>query len=563
MLDASVPFEGEGLVSQRRGSHIQRERNDSMKSSRSSRSIPRIRCWSTIISSSSLSLFPVLVLLMTNIASTASSSSSAAVVVDADGTTIESESSCRNDQKECEYWASLGECEKNPEYMRESCQQSCNACGSASTTTNDTKKEEEKECVDFDDRCAHWIGHGRNPYCIGESETYLYLNCPKSCGNCGILGTELEEYKQKRRLLASVGGDERLLETPYGYAQQDVDPHTRPIQEFVLKMEQYMSTVVWVEPKYEKVRQSCKVRHDSCAYYQALGYCDAATQPQQNIKYMRQNCAPFCGNCEELDFFHWCPLNTSVPLAIQSGELHPMFERILHEPQFQSYQPRALRQPKKNSTTTTDEDQPYVIILDSFLSEEECDALIELGQSIGYAESVDTGAQKSDGSFSQVKTTWRTSSTAWCSGENGCIHHEIPTAIAERVQSLTGIPQENAEHLQLLNYHEDQFYKYHHDCTPHHKERQMGPRVLTFFLYLNTVDVGGGTQFPKLLPELTVQPKKGRAVIWPNVLNDQPTTMDPRTAHQALPVEPGGIKFAANYWIHQRNWREVYKRGCI
>eukprot|EP00548_Thalassiothrix_antarctica_P017460 CAMPEP_0194198200 /NCGR_PEP_ID=MMETSP0154-20130528/77633_1 /TAXON_ID=1049557 /ORGANISM="Thalassiothrix antarctica, Strain L6-D1" /LENGTH=320 /DNA_ID=CAMNT_0038922967 /DNA_START=188 /DNA_END=1150 /DNA_ORIENTATION=- len=320
-----------------------------------------------------------------------------------------------------------------------------------------------------------------------------------------------------------------------------------------------MTHTVWSNDnkKYERVLQSCKVRHESCASWKSLGYCDKSKQNAQTIKQMRQYCAPFCGNCEELDFFHWCPLNESVPLAIQAGELHPMFERILTDPQFQSYQPKAVRQPN-NST----EDQPYVIVLDSFLSEEEADTLVELGKSIGYEESVDTGAKQNDGTFSQVKSTWRTSSTAWCSAENGCLSQDIPSAIAERVQSLTGIPIENAEHLQLLRYHEDQFYKFHHDCTPHHAERQMGPRVLTFFLYLTTIETGGGTKFPNL-GELTIQPKKGRAVIWPNVLNDKPTTMDPRTAHQALPVEPGGIKFAANYWIHQRNWREVYKRGCI
>jgi hypothetical protein len=46
---------------------------------------------------------------------------------------------------------------------------------------------------------------------------------------------------------------------------------------------------------------------------------------------------------------------------------------------------------------------------------------------------------------------------------------------------------------------------------------------------------GGGTNFP-LLGNLTVMPKKGRALIWPSVLDEDPNAKDARTDHQALPV---------------------------
>mmetsp|Transcript_25088 Transcript_25088/g.35762 ORF Transcript_25088/g.35762 Transcript_25088/m.35762 type:complete len:85 (-) Transcript_25088:199-453(-) len=74
-----------------------------------------------------------------------------------------------------------------------------------------------------------------------------------------------------------------------------------------------------------------------------------------------------------------------------------------------------------------------------------------------------------------------------------------------------------------------------------------------------TVEAGGGTDFPKL--GLTVMPKRGKALIWPSVLDESPNKKDFRTDHQALPVEKG-IKYGANAWIHQRDFKDTFNRGC-
>jgi prolyl 4-hydroxylase len=78
----------------------------------------------------------------------------------------------------------------------------------------------------------------------------------------------------------------------------------------------------------------------------------------------------------------------------------------------------------------------------------------------------------------------------------------------------------------------------------------MGPRIITLLMYLSNVDDGGGTQFPFL--NITVQPQRGRIVMWSNVLHTQPNIYDLRMIHQALPVV-SGVKYAANLWIHQRH----------
>lgn len=82
---------------------------------------------------------------------------------------------------------------------------------------------------------------------------------------------------------------------------------------------------------------------------------------------------------------------------------------------------------------------------------------------------------------------------------------------------------------------------------------------MTVFLYLNDVEEGGGTHFSQL--GITVQPKRGRVVVWPSVHDSNPSKKDPRTHHEALPVKKG-IKYGANAWIHARDFKAAYDAGC-
>jgi prolyl 4-hydroxylase len=98
-----------------------------------------------------------------------------------------------------------------------------------------------------------------------------------------------------------------------------------------------------------------------------------------------------------------------------------------------------------------------------------------------------------------------------------------------------------------------------HDYIAIDKDRNPGPRILTAYMYLNDVEKGGGTNFPKL--DVTVMPKRGRLLLWPSVLNDHPMEEDPITSHQALPVE-AGEKYGANGWLHLRNFIGSLESGC-
>jgi prolyl 4-hydroxylase len=99
-----------------------------------------------------------------------------------------------------------------------------------------------------------------------------------------------------------------------------------------------------------------------------------------------------------------------------------------------------------------------------------------------------------------------------------------------------------------------------HDFSELHIDKPSGPRILTAFMYLNDVAGGGGTRFGPL--NLTVQPKQGKMLLWPSVLDDDPYEWDPRTLHEALPVT-AGTKHGSNAWFHLRDFKGPSENECI
>jgi prolyl 4-hydroxylase len=204
----------------------------------------------------------------------------------------------------------------------------------------------------------------------------------------------------------------------------------------------------------------------------------------------------------------------------------------------------------QNNNDDDEDDAPWVITLDRFLSDEECDQVIEIASQLGYLNSIDFIADRASGA--------RTSQLVWC--DHGCLKNPTMQMLDARISELIGIPSENFEFFQILKYDVGQFYREHSDYNKFHKEIQPGVRILTVFLYLSNVEEGGGTNFPNL-KNITVTPVRGRALIWPSVLNKDPQSEDARLYHQALPVEQG-VKHAANIWVHQREYREAHHWGC-
>ena len=120
------------------------------------------------------------------------------------------------------------------------------------------------------------------------------------------------------------------------------------------------------------------------------------------------------------------------------------------------------------------------------------------------------------------------------------------------VYGYLGIPIENYENLQVVNYKSTEKYDAHYDaCDPSEEicqddiKNRGGLRYATFIFYLNDNFTGGETDFPKR--NLKAQPKIGKGVLFFN-LNDDNTNRRDKAFHSGLPPNTGE-KWMSNKWI--------------
>jgi len=483
---------------------------------------------------------------------------------------------------DCQEWAEDGECNINPVFMLQRCARSClEELGSddddlhAWGIIKNPNEADWHNCEDWhtidvetgkvppsDEGCEDWAELG---LCKSiEDKDYMLSRCSRTCMVC--IPPDEDEF--------DMGNPQEI--TDFSLWRETLD--------VMIETSLYMSETVMDtrNTMYKSVRRDCKNLDPLCAQYKAEGGCNP---DNKHYEWMVLNCAPTCQTCELLDFSIRCPIPEDAVNALESngGEsgLNAMFERIVGERDLTKQQVgEGMRDLNYTSTiysrpflkdsingnnddesTTNIINGPWVVSLDNFLSDEECERLIEIGKDQGYEQSTETSTNR-DGSEDKEKvSTRRTSTNTFC---ETCEEDPIARRTLEKIATITGFPIEYSEDLQLLHYVPGQYYKRHHDYIPAHKYGPSGPRVLTVLLYLNDVEEGGGTRFNELAEgasPIDVQPKKGSVLIWPSVLHEDVISKDDRTEHEALPVLKG-FKYAANAWLHLRDEKNIQGIAC-
>ena len=198
--------------------------------------------------------------------------------------------------------------------------------------------------------------------------------------------------------------------------------------------------------------------------------------------------------------------------------------------------------------------EPLVAVRNDVISPIECAYLIELAKPhIKRAGVVlDEGFKPSDG---------RTGSNHWLKYDED----DVVKSIGQRIADIVDLPLENAESMQIIHYGPEQEYRPHFDAFDLSLARGQkaaqwgGQRLVTALVYLNTVESGGATQFPKL--GITVPATPGRMVIFHNTTEDI-SGPHPLSLHAGMPVE-AGEKWAFNLWFRQHDIREMFDSSKV
>jgi len=190
---------------------------------------------------------------------------------------------------------------------------------------------------------------------------------------------------------------------------------------------------------------------------------------------------------------------------------------------------------------------PILYVVENFLSDEECQAFIDAADG-----NLKPSVVISNEELVQHKT--RTSENCWIEHDASEIIHEV----SKRLSILVQMPIRNAEQYQLVFYKEGTEYKPHFDSFDYETEEGKkywepgGQRMITVIAYLNNVEEGGDTGFPKL--NVNIAPKKGNAIVFHNTLqNDHGAThpkIHPKSLHGGMPVIKGE-KWMVNLWFRE------------
>ena len=186
-----------------------------------------------------------------------------------------------------------------------------------------------------------------------------------------------------------------------------------------------------------------------------------------------------------------------------------------------------------------DDNRVNMYIINNFINNETCEKLIKIIRNNNQPSLVTSGNSKK----------FRTSKTCHMN-ENDIIVKYVNNKICK----LVGIDNKRSEEIQGQYYSISNEFKAHNDYFDacNYEEwntymRELGQRTLTCMIYLNNVEKGGETEFPRL--NIKLKPQKGTLIIWNNLHKNGSGNED--TLHAGLPII-SGEKFIITKWFRTR-----------
>jgi len=188
--------------------------------------------------------------------------------------------------------------------------------------------------------------------------------------------------------------------------------------------------------------------------------------------------------------------------------------------------------------------RPTIAVLDNVLDADECFMLRELARTrLARSQVVNPGT--GIGVVQDIRTS---EGANFGRGETGLI-----ARIDARAAAIMGMGEDHGEGLQAMRYGVGAEYVPHFDYFPPGDQgsephlRNGGQRVSTLIMYLDDVEAGGETIFPRI--DFSYIPRRGQALYFEYTAADG--SLDPLSLHGGAPVL-SGEKWILTKWMRER-----------
>jgi len=415
--------------------------------------------------------------------------------------------------------------------MKETCAKSCGYC---------EPKKQNEECKNEYDYCQKQAEQGQ---CLAKSGQWdaatMVEFCPEACGVCHI---HLDERDWSLSL-----GMVQDLHSNYaeGKTPLELRKDRNKIKSKLRSVEKYMHHFA---RKNEGFHSACQLMHPNCVFLSRFSESCRKTVDPKLKPWMTYGCAAACGTCEALveKMDPKCPPDEMFHLWSKPGDLNAHFEKIVSDTPAE-YRATIWSKPnpsfteKRGGNDNVNYGVPikndiWVVSLDNFISPSDATALIELSNRLA-AES-------------QARPK-----RAFC--DQSCGENDAFRRIQKQFEKRLNVPSGHMASWQFIEFGEGDREEKQESYEIQQIAWPVGVRILTVLLFWDAPDQGGQEK----VGLVTIPPKAGRVVIFPNVVNEFPNGRDDRSTYRNVGVNYG-YQHMARFHVHQASLREVRDRGC-
>ena len=422
------------------------------------------------------------------------------------------ENPCQDKNEHCSFWADLGECKVNPNYMLTHCAVSC------------------KECPDY-------LNGGRSE----KDDTIDYGVSQRSYGDTSAEKQTMQEHKKTME--------------EYGLkyvTNPDTSKKAKTLCRNELDTCSYYATKGLCESKIIFMMENCPLACRMCDRKEKFDECVGMRDPQSWPVFVSHDEYQLFleHDSEEGD-------NEDAEEGKEpKGDFLQTVDSFFHS--FTKEEAKRELVNKYDFEYLVKDSKSWVAKFDSFLSIEESNAIIDLGKKIGWkdvSDSTTSSKQKSTKSFQSAKCS--------NSKKGKCAKNKNLRSIIERISEITNIPMNHFEPAEVKLYSEKKGYQSFQaqQFDIHDTWKMAGQKVLSIYIPLTNEDVQGGyLGFPEL-DWLMIPPSPGQMILMSNVMSKDPELMNPKMHHEILPVQKGDLYVLQ---IHVRNYdyKMALSRKC-